>query len=286
MSYFGFLLRFLILPLLIIFGFVWQGRHQYRLPKSWQANPAWAGLGLLSLIAVFYTTPWDNYLVATGVWWYDPALVAGITLGVVPIEEYCFFVLQPLLTGLVLLFWVQRLSAPTEMGGRADNVPATPHWSWQHWSWQHWSWQHWSILLLMGALWIVMVVILMVGWQPGVYLALELTWALPPLLIQIAFGADILWQERYVILLTLLSSTLYLGVVDAIAIQSGTWTIDPTQSLGILVGGVLPIEELTFFLVTNILIVFGVTLMLSTVSQRRLSAMLRQRLAFMANEVK
>ena len=30
------------------------------------------------MIAVVYTTHWDNYLVATRVWWYDPALVSGI----------------------------------------------------------------------------------------------------------------------------------------------------------------------------------------------------------------
>ena len=52
------------------------------------------------MVAVLYTTPWDNYLVATGVWWYDPHLVAGLVLGWVPIEEYTFFILQTLAMGL------------------------------------------------------------------------------------------------------------------------------------------------------------------------------------------
>ncbi len=32
-------------------------------------------LALVGLAAVTCTTPWDNYLVATGVWFYDPRLV-------------------------------------------------------------------------------------------------------------------------------------------------------------------------------------------------------------------
>lgn len=60
-------------------------------------------VGSLALIAVAYTTPWDNFIVANGVWTYDPARVWGIILGYVPLEEYLFFVLQPALAGLVLL---------------------------------------------------------------------------------------------------------------------------------------------------------------------------------------
>ena len=44
------------------------------------------------------------HLVATQVWWYDPQLVTGLLIGWVPIEEYLFFILQPLLTGLWLAF--------------------------------------------------------------------------------------------------------------------------------------------------------------------------------------
>ncbi|MCZ7668151.1 MAG: hypothetical protein M5U34_13635 [Chloroflexi bacterium] len=39
--------------------------------------------------------------------------------------------------------------------------------------------------------WAGMVGMLISGWGPGTYLALELSWALLPILIQLAFGADI-----------------------------------------------------------------------------------------------
>ena len=64
-------------------------------------------------------------------------------------------------------------------------------------------------------------------------------------------------------------ATLYLGAVDAVAIDAGTWTIDPAQSLEIYLGGVLPLEEFTFFLVTNTLVAFGMTLVLARESLER-----------------
>ena len=62
----------------------------------------------MALVAFVYTTPWDNAIVALGVWSYDPALVWGIVLGWVPLEEYLFFLLQPMLSGLILLALLAR----------------------------------------------------------------------------------------------------------------------------------------------------------------------------------
>ncbi|MEJ2750438.1 MAG: lycopene cyclase domain-containing protein, partial [Anaerolineae bacterium] len=91
MTYFGFLLRFLLIPIVILLGLLvwdrWRGRETAVSLRAWPVS--WA-IGLHILVALIYTTPWDNYLVATNVWWYDPALVTGITLGWVPIEEYTF----------------------------------------------------------------------------------------------------------------------------------------------------------------------------------------------------
>jgi lycopene cyclase domain-containing protein len=94
---------------------------------------------------------------------------------------------------------------------------------------------------------------------------------------QLAFGADILWRERRLVLSTIVIATLYLAAADSLAIATGTWTINPEQSLPILLGGVLPIEEFLFFLMTNVLITFGATLMASEASRRRVP-FLRQRL--------
>jgi lycopene cyclase domain-containing protein len=132
----------------------------------------------------------------------------------------------------------------------------------------------WGLLLSLGLVWLGMAAILLADWQPGAYLALILIWALPPLMLQIGFGADILWRHRRLVLWTLLPVTLYLSLADALAIGSGTWTIDPAQSLQLYLGGVLPVEEFIFFLMTNILLVLGVVLVLSPESQSRVSPQL------------
>jgi lycopene cyclase domain-containing protein len=55
--------------------------------------------------------------------------------------------------------------------------------------------------------------------------------------------------------------TLYLWVIDRIAIGNGIWRISDAYTTGIQLFG-LPIEEATFFLVTNLLVVQGISLLL------------------------
>lgn len=97
MSYWVFLLVFIVPPT-VFFG------YQMR---SYLTRRIVGVLLALIIAAVAYTTPWDNYLVATRVWYYDPHLVMNITLGYVPLEEYLFFALQTLLTGFFTL-WLWR----------------------------------------------------------------------------------------------------------------------------------------------------------------------------------
>lgn len=259
MTYFGFLLRFLVIPILILLVIaVWDHRRGRRIPLDLRSWPVWLAIAAHALVALVYTTPWDNYLVATRVWWYDPALVTGFIIGYVPIEEYTFFVLQPILTGLWIAFLARRSSpTPTTVTnpGRV-RVIAT---------------------LLATAVWVFSLLKLVSGWGPGTYLGLLLAWAMPPVMLQTAFGADILLRRWKLVLLGLLPSSLYLGATDALAIDGGTWTINPEQSLHWLIGGVLPIEEAIFFFMTNLLIVFGVTLVLSRASVERLPQRLRRR---------
>ncbi|MBN2501793.1 MAG: lycopene cyclase domain-containing protein [Anaerolineales bacterium] len=251
MTYFGVLTIFILPPLLALVALVprdlWHRLFRRTGPVNWLA---YAAVVLHVVIAVVYTTPWDNYLVANRVWWYDPELVTGITLGWVPIEEYTFFVVQSLLTGLWTLALLRSVFTAPENVAAGRNLRRT------------------SALLVLG-LWLVSVALLVSSWTPGRYLALILVWGLPPVLVQVWFGADILRAHWRLLALAISLPTLYLWLVDALAINSGTWTIDPAQTTGLKLW-VLPIEEMLFFLITNVLLVFGVTLVLSPESQRRL----------------
>jgi lycopene cyclase domain-containing protein len=259
MTYFGVLAVFILPPLLLLILFVprnlWRALRTGK-PLSRQDLLPYAAVLLHVVLAVVYTTPWDNYLVATGVWTYNPDLVTGVTLGYVPVEEYTFFVLQSMLTGLLTVAMMQR-ALPSGInrlpGEELDNPP-----------------QRWVSSLGVGAVWIASTALLFSGWVPGTYLALILSWALLPLLLQLSFGADILWHYRRGVLVSILAPTLYLWVVDALAITSGTWTIDPMQTTGLALGS-LPVEEMLFFLMTNVIIVCGITLILAPESRPRLA---------------
>jgi lycopene cyclase domain-containing protein len=265
MTYFGFLALFLAPPLLVL-GLATQAdqRRGIQLPGWLNAWPLSRVILLHVLLALIYTTPWDNYLVATNVWWYNPELVTGLTFGWVPIEEYTFFILQTLMTGLWLGFLARRMytrqSPPSDLPERfARHMRRVA-----------------SLFLL--PVWVGALYSLIIGWQSSTYLALILVWALPPLMLQLYFGADILWKYRKLVASVLISTTLYLALADALAIQAGTWVINPQQTLNILLGGVLPIEEFVFFFVTNLLIVFGSVLILARESQQRIPPYLVKRL--------
>jgi lycopene cyclase domain-containing protein len=251
MTYFGFILRFLVIPILILALITYiDYRRGKRLPDRLRSWPAWAAVVLHMVIALLYTTIWDNYLVATRVWWYDPELVTGITFGWVPIEEYTFFLVQPLLAGLWLFFLARHLKQPAAPGALRPRL-------------------RWITTIVLALFWLASVVALIAGWGETTYLALELGWALPPIGLQLLFGADILWRYRRLVGLSIASLTLYLSAADAVAINLGTWTINPEKSLDLLLGGILPIEEFLFFLLTNTLITFGATLVVSKESHVR-----------------
>ena len=67
------------------------------------------------------------------------------------------------------------------------------------------------------------------------------------------------------------ATTLYLWLVDRVALACGTWSINPAQTTGLKVG-VIPIEETLFFFMINLIIGLGITLILSPTSQARARA--------------
>ena len=265
MTYLGFLVIFLLIPIgLLIILILWDRNQGREIPAALYAWPPAAAIFLHVVIAVLYTTIWDNYLVATRVWWYEPALVTGATIAYVPIEEYTFFILQPILAGLWLLLLLQRMHLPaaqTQEPGLASVSTSRG------------VWLRFGVVVIATTIWLGSIMLLASGWQPGIYMGLELVWAIPPIALQLAFGADILWRYRRLVALTIIPLTLYLSTADAIAINSGIWTINPQKSIDFLLGGILPIEEFLFFLLTNTLVTFGIILVLAQASHERIREM-------------
>ncbi len=229
MTYLEFHLVFLCPPILGLGLWVYR-RQAFDRPQRW-------GLLFITIIAVVYTTPWDNYLVAQQVWRYGQGRVLAL-VGFVPIEEYLFFALQPLLTGL----WVLGVRGnPRSMESRhlvrrvAHRIGILSY----------------SVLGGIG--------LFLLQWSATTYLGLILVWSAPMLLLQWIYGGSWLWHRRRLAAIGVAAPTLYLCVADRLALQWGIWHISQRTSVGLELAG-LPVEEALFFLVTNVLIVQGLLL--------------------------
>lgn len=244
MTYAGILSILILPPCLLMVALVLRDSKESR---EYNLKAGVLAVLLHMLLALVYTTPWDNYLVANRVWWYDPALVIGINLAWVPLEEYTFFLLQTALTGFWYL-WVRQRVSPREFSPSSALRKK---------------------LSLTGLiLWLLSLALLILGSPKFTYLALISTWAIPPILIQLLVGADILAANLRAVVTGILAPTIYLWLVDFLAIQWGTWTISPTQTTGLKLAS-LPMEEMLFFLATNVMVVFGIGLLLAPQSRQR-----------------
>jgi len=249
---------------------LWDNRNNKQIPGFKNGRSVWSAIGIHVLLAVVYTTPWDNYLVATGVWYYNPDLVTGIVFGYVPIEEYTFFVVETILSGLWWWFLARRLSLTpspypkghTSPAGRGGFVPNKKL-------------VYLSTCLLV-LLWTLFTYLFFLGDPKWTYLGITLFWALPAILPQLLFGADILWHYRKLVFWAIAIPGTYLSLMDIVALKDTTWAISPSQTTGVLFFGILPLEEVVFFFITNVLIVFGMTLLLANVSEERIAEIKKQ----------
>ncbi len=250
MTYFGFLLRFLFLPIIVFLAITWWDNKNNRpTPGFANGRAVWMAILTHVILAVTYTTPWDNYLVATGVWYYNPKLVTGLVIGYVPIEEYTFFVVETILSGLWWWFLARRVSTTGEFRPSKQ-----------------------ARIISFGILfvaWVVFTALFFSDNKPVTYLSITLFWAFPAIFPQLLYGADILWHHRKLVLWGILIPGTYLSLMDIVALTDTTWSIAKDQTTGILFFGILPLEEVVFFFITNVLIIFGMTLLLSDIGRKR-----------------
>jgi lycopene cyclase domain-containing protein len=199
--------------------------------------------GVLIVVAVVWTTPWDRWLIVHGVWGYPPGSVLA-TVARVPVEEYTFMAVQTVLAACWTLF--VSVGAPHRR----------PAGSWRR--------------TVCCAAWLAVAGagLLLATRTPTSYLGAILLWFGLPLALQAAAGADVLRAGRRERLAGLLS-TPPLWAADALAIHSGAWYIGERRTVGWAVAG-LPVEEAVFFLVTNLLVVNSIVLVRSPAMRARL----------------
>lgn len=280
MTYLQFLLLFICLPIMLL---ALAARATSARMRSEALIPLQAFVKaalVLIVLAVVYTTPWDNYLVKHQIWWYGLDRVIAI-IGYVPIEEYAFFVLQTVFTCL-WGYWcyLSRAKQGQQVLAKAHGLNPWPLSLWlgkQDQSCQVtdcWptgssvkdtaanrslSLGFYGVLagyLAAFALGLYGLLLADDSWR---YLGLILSWAMPIALVQWWLGGEHLLANRRFAALMFWPPTLYLWCADALAIRWQIWTISEQFTLG-LKAGPLPLEEAVFFAVTNLMVTQGLVL--------------------------
>jgi lycopene cyclase domain-containing protein len=235
-TYLGFHLLFVLPPLVLVSVFA------YVRPAAMWGRVPFFGLGVILVLAVAYTTPWDNLLISYGVWRYGDGVTAG-TIFAAPLGEYLFFVFQPALVAL----WLYNLDIPTD-GSLRLSIRSR------------------LVGLAAGLAVSALGIGLLVAGPSTLYLGSILAWAGPILAIQWSFGWPHLIRARRTVAIAIGVPTVYLCAIDWYAITNGLWTVSTAYSTGITLLG-LPIEEAVFFLMTNVFIVQGLVLYLWLLDQ-------------------
>ncbi|KAK4609194.1 Bifunctional lycopene cyclase/phytoene synthase [Fulvia fulva] len=204
-------------------------------------------IAFLITIAVVATIPWDSYLIQTNVWSYPPNVIIGPKLYHIPLEEVFFFVIQTYNTTLLYLIASKPVLKETYLVKEDRKTRAG-----QRWKYMKLGGQMALSLLLRKSIDFVK------ANKERTYLGLILLWALPFLLLLWSLAYQfIISLPLYCTALPIALPTLYLWVVDTLALKRGTWVIESGTKTGLTLWPGLEIEEALFFLLTNMLIVFG-----------------------------
>lgn len=237
MTYIEFLLLFTVLPIVILLILLRRFLNkQYILT-----------LLLVSVIAFIATSAWDNYAVYSGIWMFPPEKTLGIYLYYVPLEEYLFFFLQTYLTGLVQLYYLFRFH-------RSRGKEAFGNYA----SMKLFSLNVYALIFYIYAKEIEPLKLPFGEWN---YLFHLFSWAGTFILIQFVFGRKKIIHNIKLIIVPTIIMTVYFSLADSISIGNGIWHFDPLQTIGTKIGNV-PIEEILFFMMTNLLITEAMVLFL------------------------
>ena len=193
------------------------------------------------------TIPWDAYLIRSNIWSYPPDVVLGPTLFEIPVEEIFFFVIQTYNTSLLYLIASKPILKEVYLVNESSDSKIRAKWKY---------------IKMAGQLAVALVAKNAIGFvrEEGskTYLGLILIWALPFLWLLWGLAYQFLVQLPLpTTILPILLPTIYLWVVDTVAMNRGTWVIESGTKTGATIWPGLEVEEALFFFLTNCLIVFG-----------------------------
>lgn len=224
MTYLSFIIIFLLIPLVSLILCLKFLLEQYKLPTT--------SILILSLIALLYTIPWDNYLIVEGIWFYDNNRISNLILSI-PIEECGFMILQTSLSVIIFDLFLKKTSKRSLNFKEQGFLLACP-------------------ILLIG--------MYLLFFKSARYTSLILLWSFLPVCLQWSLGFESILENFKKIAVPFCLITVYYCIIDHFAISQGIWTISESTSLGITLFN-LPLEEALFFFFTNLFIAQAVILL-------------------------
>ncbi|MBF8376553.1 lycopene cyclase domain-containing protein [Alicyclobacillus mali] len=266
MTYFGFLLRFIVAANAAL----WVARAALRRVgrEGWLARVVRRSplrmtgyFAVLGAVILLYTTPWDGALIHLGVWAYARQRVWGLTLDGVPWEEILFYLLQSALVAqcfdLATAFrsrtaWARRQTPTRQLA----YLPVIALW------------------MGFGFVMLGSVYVLLNRWTHLTYLAMLVPWILLPLAVQSSYGFDGIAAKAGPVAISTVAPALYLSICDGIAIHSGIWFFHSERITDLRLGDV-PIEEILFFSGSSLIVATS----LAVIASRRSEQWLRDRRA-------
>lgn len=202
-------------------------------------------LGLLTAFVTLVTFPWDNWAVGQGIWDFPQDRV-WFRLSNLPVEEVAFFAIETLEVSL-LTMTIYRLQGTGPIAEPDFGLGALV-----------------AIVMVLTAWWATFPIMRRARTKsPGSTYAWHLLyWILPLITLQWIFGYPILMPRLVALITSMVVIGGYLTATDLIAVRHGIWFFDPTKITGHRVFGVLPWEEVAFFMLTSLLVAQSITLLL------------------------
>jgi len=207
--------------------------------------------GLVLLIVMIFTSPWDNLAVKWGIWGF-PREKYSFRIGYLPVEEYAFFLLQSINVMLAILAFFHFF--PDWLIGQETDVGVA------------------TLICLAASIipWTFIVVRLRrlrrtAG--PRVNYATHLAWFLPVIYTQWLLAPSLFWGHAGLLVLVATAFGVYYTLADLVAVRAGLWYFDENQITGMKLGGILPWEEIAFFFLTSLLVAQSFLLLLPSDSR-------------------
>jgi lycopene beta-cyclase len=202
-------------------------------------TPVLLAAGAVLVLVMIFTTPWDNYAVAQGIWGF-PRERFSFKVWHLPVEEYAFFIIESVQV-MLLCFWLLSLFPELQSGTALALTHAA---------------------VMIGVALILLIWLGLGYWgrervhsgSRGHYAWHLLFWFGPVIILQWVIAGEVIFPRWSIILTATAIVGTYLSIADYIAIDKGIWHFDEKQITGVKLGKKMPWEEAAFFYLTALLV--------------------------------